>query len=350
MSSEKPHFEPVISKTPDLPAIDFKSVGAEAPVWIDSKTNFLTEADAVVMTWTAAEWAALNQVFCVGDTPMTYEERENSYWRGWHRYDADLPSYPEWDFWCYYTMVTIQGRKVMLIKSNTHLDFPGQQYLEEFISRVNEYVKPKVFLSIGTAGGTRLQDHEGTVNIVNSGTFHPKKVDDPADWPVYANSWKADWSTVEHKGFKDLLFPVPTTEDDLESIVEQYNKFYEEKFTLKELNPGNVNMADPAPKLNNYTNEKMSLITVASFIVATTDNKYDEYAVMEMDDAIIGKVCLESNTPFGFFRNISDPVQSKDISVENQTNWGGAIYKTYGLYTSFNGALAAWAVLNSQLK
>jgi hypothetical protein len=32
-----------------------------------------------------------------------------------------------------------------------------------------------------------------------------------------------------------------------------------------------------------------------------------------------------------------------------QGHWGEAIYDAYGFYTSFNGALAAWAVITAQL-
>ena len=43
-------------------------------------------------------------------------------------------------------------------------------------------------------------------------------------------------------------------------------------------------------------------------------------------------------------RNISDPVQNAALKAGGN-NWGGAIYDVYGFYTSYNGALAAWAML-----
>lgn len=39
----------------------------------------------------------------------------------------------------------------------------------------------------------------------------------------------------------------------------------------------------------------------------------------------------------------SDPVQSAALPAEVQASWGSAVYDAYGFYTSFNGALAAWA-------
>jgi hypothetical protein len=65
---------------------------------------------------------------------------------------------------------------------------------------------------------------------------------------------------------------------------------------------------------------------------------------MEMDDAVIGMVCAKKKVNFGVVRNISDPVQNADLPYEAQKAWGSAIYGNYGLYTSFNGALCAWAI------
>jgi hypothetical protein len=64
-----------------------------------------------------------------------------------------------------------------------------------------------------------------------------------------------------------------------------------------------------------------------------------------MDDAIIGEACASSGTAFGFVRNVSDPVQTAALPGQVQGNWGSAVYDAYGFYTSYNGALAAWAML-----
>jgi hypothetical protein len=64
-----------------------------------------------------------------------------------------------------------------------------------------------------------------------------------------------------------------------------------------------------------------------------------------MDDAIIAEACVAAGKQFGFVRNISDPVQSAAQPAKMQGNWGSTIYDAYGFYTSYNGALAAWAML-----
>jgi hypothetical protein len=53
---------------------------------------------------------------------------------------------------------------------------------------------------------------------------------------------------------------------------------------------------------------------------------------------------------FGSVRNISDPVQNASLPPAFQAHWGQAIYDAYGFYTSYNGAIAAWAILSAQLQ
>jgi hypothetical protein len=76
-----------------------------------------------------------------------------------------------------------------------------------------------------------------------------------------------------------------------------------------------------------------------------TSGTYSLYACIEMDDAVIAQACKTAGTAFGFVRNISDPVQNAALPPKAQGNWGSAIYDAYGFYTSYNGALAAWAML-----
>ena len=80
-------------------------------------------------------------------------------------------------------------------------------------------------------------------------------------------------------------------------------------------------------------------------MVGTTQGNYQTYTSIEMDDAVIGEACASVQMPFGFVRNVSDPVQSATLPSKMQGQWGSAVYDAYGFYTSYNGALAAWAML-----
>jgi hypothetical protein len=277
---------------------------------------------------------------------MPYSARNTSSWSGWNKYSKGLPSgaSSEWTFWGEWRLVEIGSSTVMLFKSNTHLDFPGQTYLADMIKMLIADVKPNLILSIGTAGGAETGDHVGTVRAVSAGTLYAAGVA-PGKWSVYKNSWAGTDTVLNNAGFSKLLFPVPTTASDLESLVTQFNTYYKTSYSLSDLDPDGLNSGDSSPKISDQTGGATSLLTTPTFVVGTTAGDYQKYICIEMDDAIIGEVCEAAGTSFGFVRNISDPVQNSALTPTIQGNWGSTIYDTYGIYTSYNGALAAWAML-----
>jgi nucleoside phosphorylase len=340
-------FTPGLSDGPPLPVVNYTSVGKQPPKPLPTPAGKLPQASAVVISWTSAEWAALNQVFCAGSSPMPYSARTRGSWKGWQRYAANLPSghASDWSFWGDACLVEVGGKPVLLFKSNTHLDYPGAQYLEDLIKLMIADVKPQVILSVGTAGGANPNDHVGTVRAVSAGTLFSAK--QPANsWPVYKCNWKCSTAVLSEANFTKLLFPVPTKTGDLEKLCSQFNAQYKTNYTLAQLDPNKLNYGDPTPQIDNQTGGGASLLTTASFSepVGTTAGTYKNFTAIEMDDAIIGQACTGRRTQFGFVRNISDPVQSAALP-SGDNKWGSAIYDVYGFYTSYNGALAAWAML-----
>jgi nucleoside phosphorylase len=345
-SARQRSFSPKISNMPELAVIDWSLVGQSAPKLLQSTSPTLPPADAIVITWADAEWAAMQHVFCTPHGSMPYSDRNTGSWSGWTKYDKGLPSHPPsgWIFWGEWRLVEIGTATVMLFKSNTHLDFPGKAQLTELIQLLVKEAQPKLILSIGTAGGAETSDHVGTVRAVRSGTLY-EQGQPSKDWPVYSNSWTARDAVLNHAGFQKLLFPVPTTAGNLQSLCTQFNQHYSTAYKLADLDPNRLNFGDASPKISDDTRSATSLLTTPTFVVGTTSGLYQAYACIEMDDAIIGQVCQATGTAFGFIRNISDPVQSAALPAEVQGNWGSAIYDTYGLYTSYNGAITAWAML-----
>jgi hypothetical protein len=346
VTAKQKSFAPTIKNTPAIPAIDWSLIGQTAPTLVTSASTTLPTADAVVITWAEAEWAAMQHVFCQRGTAMPYSDRSKSSWTGWNKYSKGLPSgaASDWTFWGEWRLVKIGGSTVMLFKSNTHLDWPGQTYLADLIKLLIKDVKPGLILSIGTAGGAQTGDHIGTVRAVSSGTLYEKSVA-ASKWPVYKNSWSAVDTVLDKTGFDKLVFPVPTTASDLESLVTQFNTYYKTSYALSDLDPDGLNSGDSSPKIIDQTGGANSLLTTPSFVVGTTAGDYQTYACIEEDDAVIGDVCEAAGTAFGFVRNVSDPVQSAALPSTIQASWGGTIYDAYGIYTSYNGALAAWAFL-----
>ena len=116
---------------------------------------------------------AHEHVFCGSQNSMPYSARNNPSKSGWTKYDKNVPTIPnspDWTYWGYFRQVQIGDTTVLLFKSNTHLDWPGQQYLAALINQLITDVNPKLIRSIGTAGGAQVADHVGTVTVVHAGT------------------------------------------------------------------------------------------------------------------------------------------------------------------------------------
>lgn len=335
-----------IAAAPPLPAVNFATVGKSAPVPMATPAATLPRASAVVITWAEAEWAAMQQVFCGGGMPMPYADRTRATWPGWQTYASDLPAGAPsgWAYWGYYRLVNVGATPVLLFKSNTHLDFPGAAYLQALIDLLVQKVTPDVILSIGTAGGAMPADHIGTVRAVSAGTLY-EAAQPQAGWPIYANTWTGSNAVLSHANFNQLLFPVPTRTADLQALCDQFNQLKRSSYTLAQLDPDGLNMGDPMPMIDNQTGTNASLLTTPTFVVGNTRGNYQNYTSIEMDDAVIGEACASSKTAFGFIRNVSDPVQNAALPAGIQGGWGSAVYDAYGFYTSYNGAVAAWALL-----
>jgi hypothetical protein len=110
------------------------------------------------------------------------------------------------------------------------------------------------------------------------------------------------------KGFNRLLFPVPTRIHDLQELCAKFNEHYNTSYTLAELDPNGLKIADSIPQVDDQTGGTESLFTTACFVVGTTAGNYQQFAAIEMDDAIIAKACASIRIQFGFVRNLSDPV------------------------------------------
>jgi len=340
-------FQPAISNAPPLPPVNYAAVSKGAPILSPMQAGKLPNAAAIVITWADAEWAALQHVFCSGASPMPYSDRSRSSWAGWQKYSANLPtSKPaNWDLWGYYCLVALADKMVLLFKSNTHLDWPGAQYLIDLVKLLVREVKASVILSVGTAGGTKPQDHLGTVRAVSAGTLY-ESGQPQSSWPVYKNAWSANAAILALPKFNELLFPVPTKSSDLTALCAQFNQHYGSSYTLAQLDPNGLNEATNSPQIDIQTGGGASLLTTSTFAVGTSAGNYATYTSIEMDDAIIGQACNASGTAFGFVRNLSDPVQNAALPAKAQGNWGSAVYDAYGFYTSYNGAVAAWAMLS----
>ena len=82
----------VVPQSPALPPVDWacikKSPPTPLPIPARQPDDPLPSADVVILTWTTAEWSALDHVFLNNQTPRTAEEQD---WRmAWRAYQLPM--------------------------------------------------------------------------------------------------------------------------------------------------------------------------------------------------------------------------------------------------------------------
>jgi nucleoside phosphorylase len=378
-----------------LPIVDWQRIGAKPPRVLDiaygGPNAPLPAADAVVITWTAAEWSALDHVFV--NSNGTRLPGAKDWQNGWYLYVKDAPPIPPSlqppppaqpaagatpeltvnpalakpagpppPLWGLYVLVEIQAKsgplKVLLFKSNSHLAHaPGLSALADMTARIIDEVKPKHLYSIGTAGGTRLEQKLGDVVITNCGSIQLKD-------PINANyfGWNnqtytcTDWFPSEdrvHAAREHLFFSLANvvTYPALQALVAKLHEQVpgSERIALEDvlndpLLPERLHASSVIPM------QGTPLLSTDFYFIADASDA-TQYSFLEMDDAVLAKVCVEKGVKCAFARNISDPIvptkgaDGSDLPPEVRKRWSGLIYETYGLYTSVNGAISTWATL-----
>lgn len=350
------------SELPPLPVIDWKALGGKMPQLLPVKGfksgSPLPKADVVIITWTSAEWAAFDHVFCDSQSEMTYYEKNtwNKRWLNYNRGYSKLEAPGEWSknltsrspsttlkAWGRFCYVKLgNGKKAVLFKSDMHVSTDGVNIpLIQMMKNIIEDTKAKLVLTIGTAGGARPQDCLGSVNITNGGHFllSGELKGKPFNNKTFSSTWKPKDTLL--KKLNNRLMTAPVQISHLEELAKKLKggSLPLKKLINIEITPGHIK-----PVSNTL---RIPVLTTNGFVIGTTDGKYKNYAAMEMDDAVIGMVCNQEKTNFAVVRNISDPVQNASLPFKAQKNWGGAIYTAYGIYTSYNGALCAWAIASA---
>lgn len=375
-----------------LPLVDWRRIGAKPPRVLDfaygGPNAELPQADAVVITWTAAEWSALDHVFLNSNGTRLPGARD---WQnGWYLYTREAPPIPPPlpppvpvpppaamlvanpalakppgpppPLWGSYALVEIESQggllRVLLFKSNSHLAHaPGLGALADMTARIIREVQPRFLYSIGTAGGTRLDQKLGDVVITNCASI---ELQDPINQAYFDWSGKTfscgNWFAPETHiaaAREHLFFSLANvvTYPALQALVAKLHEQVpgSDAITLDDvlnppLLPESLHTSDVLPM-----KDTPLLTTDYYFIADATDAA--KFSFLEMDDAVLAKVSIEMNVRCAFARNISDPVvpsaggDGTTLAPEVRKRWSGLIYETYGLYTSVNGAIAAWATL-----
>lgn len=349
-----------------LPMIDWALVGQSAPALVninyggpDSK---LPKADAVVMTWTSAEWAALDHVFVRNAAAVAPSSATPTSWYLYSRGVTSSSSNSN-KLWGYYQLVRINSvgggsRNVLLFKSDTHLAHPP--YLSGLVKELQSLIcdaSPSRLYSVGTAGAATDQQNLGDVAITNCATCKLTLAENASS----ADNGRTFTSTffpnttgllpsVQQKLFFDL--GMVATLKEWQHILTQAQADSQGKslrpYSLADLmNTPIEPVSLKAPKAVSF--KGTPLLTTDTYFIAPENAP--AYAALEMDDAVVAAAASQLEIPFAFIRNISDAVivshdqQGKTIAEDARKAWSSVQYDHFGVYTSLNSALAAWATL-----
>jgi nucleoside phosphorylase len=247
--------------------------------------------------------------------------------------------------------------KVLCMKSELHLNQDGIKTgegtatlpVKDFFKQIIDEVKPRVVLTIGTAGGVFDQFELGDTVITRAAKFRLQM--EFRNEAFNGKTYRSDWQ-IPTQRFPDALAMMATVAPDLvEPPFAPPTKRY--RFKRKPITaPANK----PDIKLEQGGRDMPEfhpILTTDYFEYGTSANRLDrEGAAVEMGDAALGLACSELADPpkWAVVRNMSDPVingdlPAKEFRLNEQTTWAVGYYTAYGKHTSICGALATWAVI-----
>ena len=326
------------AQLPSAPA--WPADGAPRPIALNplpAETDDLSRFhgyDAVVVTWTAAEAAALASLLTPGNLPATwYAYRHNvaSYIPlvTGHRAPFNINSSEMQRYFHtlgLYFPCQIGKAKVLLFKSGLHLAYDGPATpVKKLMAEIAHAVRPKLFITTGTAGGIGTDVLLGDVVVGGSVRFD---------------------CTTQFKG----------------------ETWCKQAFTATKLPDGALKAATPAllqhnsarvpnsrsvPKI--WSTAKDTIVTTDCFAFDDSSNHYKLQGlgqVCEMGDAMVASA-LQGIPGLLWFaiRNASDPQianTTNDLSKAEQE--AAQIYAKYGGLTTAASVIATWALIYSTAK
>jgi hypothetical protein len=364
-------FESLPSRSQYLPVVPWGSIGqvAPRPVVLGARdiADPLPEADIVVVTWTSAEWFALDHIFLNSGIPgdiadRTWRARWLPYSRGARDYTADPQSGPLWGA---FQMVEIVDRmdrpwRVLLFKSNSHLAHPPwEPGLTGMLRCILEDTHADRIYTVGTAGGARLDQYLGDSIITNAALIdlqRPQNTGAPDNGAMYrCATWYPATSLIADIE-RSMLFKMNqvVTDDCLSELFNELKTNHPDdpgigRLSLADLMSDSIRPARlGSPKV--YSLKDVPLLTTDFYYIAAGKHA-NAYSFLEMDDGIIAREANRLGVRFACIRNISDPIvpdraaDGTPVSAAVRADWSGLIYATFGLQTSYNSALATWATI-----
>jgi hypothetical protein len=287
--------------------------------------------DAVVVTWSAVEAAALAALFTPGyPTSDWYEYRHgvDTYASLVMRADAPFNS-TEPDMARFYHSLglyfpcVIGGARVLVFKSGLHLDFDGPAApVRKLMAEIAQTVQPKLFVTTGTGGGIGSEVILGDVVIASQVRFDCTTQFKDQEWQAAA--------------FKTSPLP-PSC---LASISP----------ALTSVNAARVPNARPFPKI--WAAPQDTIVTTDFFAFDDATNYYKLQGagrICDVADAMVGMTLQPfRNTQWFAIRNASEPqIPNPNNNIQEASMQAAQIYAQYAAFTSAGSVIATWAVIDA---
>lgn len=306
-----------------LPKIDWPAGLAPSNISSPRSPGMLPQANALVVTWTAAEARALADVLSPGIQSTDWAYYKTNY----AAYESQLtersPARGEGRLGSWATC-TIGVTKVILFKSELHPATDGPSLpTAQLIAQVAKECGCGYVVTTGTAGGAGDGTRLGDVNIADA---------------VHADfTTRLKGQTWDNQSWNTAVLN-PTQQGFLERV------------------PGMVPdpVGYPVGSGAMDGSEAPALwyghVVSTDFFAFDTDTDtyhlraYDpEIRAVEMDDAAVSIGAARVSVPVASVRNASDPVMPNGSAASDKQ--AESIYQKYGYYTTVNSAVATWAML-----
>jgi nucleoside phosphorylase len=284
----------------------------------------LPDADVLIVTWTVDEGHALSRVLTPGfDSKNDWKPYTKNFAAIATEMRAGCPALQAGRLGTYWT-TKIGERKVTLFKSDSHMSQDGPKLPNARVwKQIIEDCKPKWVLTTGTGGGIGPQTEVGDVLVSRFVTFDCKR---------------------EFKALNGDSYVSP--QDAPSGLFKQAKSLFAANAGF--LPPDNTR----GPEILSAAGAPAGILTTDFFGFDNTANTYElegKGGLSEMGDAVLGMVCkqLGAKAPrYAIVRNVSDPqIDSKNLTIAEQTKLAANIYKGYGRWSSVCSAIVCWAIV-----
>lgn len=315
----------------------------------------LPRADVLVITWTAAEMLALADTLTPGVNPRTR----------WYRYDRHFEEYlPQLRpgapargvgrLGSYYP-TRIGTKSVLCVKSELHLNQDGVKTgagtatlpVAQFVEQMYDEVRPKLVITVGTAGGTLPDAELGDVMITRSVKF--RCTNEFRNEPFNDHTYRSS-ATIRRTHLATAQALMAAHAEQLrEPDFGPPTEFYD--FPGPNL-PGHANTPSILVEGTHFP-KNLPMLTTDYFEFGTSTNGLDQLGCgVEMGDAVFGLVGERRGTSgpkWLVIRNASDPringklPEGPPQALNMQAHWAVWFYEAFGYWTSVNSAIATWS-------